>query len=76
MLLLRLDVAADFRRPGLTYGNGEVSNLPFESTLDLSMLVDPAGGIGLDEAHRRGDREIRLELHQQVDVVRHAPDLQ
>src|SRR6202163_2191202 len=76
MLLLSLDITTDFGHPGLTHGDAKVSNLPFEAPLDLSVLVDPARGIRFDEAKRRGNSKVRLELHQQVDMLRHATDLQ
>src|SRR3954453_17877418 len=59
MLSLSLDVAADLRHPGLAHGIGEVSRPPFKSPLDLPVLVDPAGGVRLDEPDRRGNREVR-----------------
>ena len=76
MFFLRPDVAADLVHAGLAHRDGEIAGLPLETPSDLLVLIDPAGGIRFDEADRLRDGKICLELHQQVDMVRYAADLQ
>ena len=67
---------ADLYYPRLAHPDSEIPSLPLESLLDFPVLIDPAGGICLDEAERRGNRKVRPELHQQVNMIWHAADLQ
>jgi hypothetical protein len=75
VLGLRPDIPADLQHPRLADRNRKVSSLPFEPSLDLPVVVDPAGRIRLQDTDRRGDRKVRPELREQMHVVRHAADL-
>src|SRR5436309_14138153 len=76
MVLLRPNIAADLVHARLAHRDGEIAGLPLKTPSDCLVLIDPSGGIRFDEADRLRDRKVCLELHQQVDMVRHAADLQ
>src|SRR3954468_21787542 len=76
VLLLIADVASDLVHERLAHGKNAVPHLPLESLHAAWPLVDPSRGVSLDLLDHHGDRDVRLEFGEEVDVVGHPADLQ
>ena len=65
-------------RPNLRFTDreGSIARLPGESRVLIRSLVRPFGRIGLNQLQHMGDRFVRLESSDEMDMVGHATDFQ
>src|SRR2546425_8454594 len=69
MLFLISDVTHDLGHVGLVDTECAVSRLPLESATQSAALVQPSGGIRLDNPDRVGEGQSRREPQEQVNMV-------
>lgn len=75
MFFLPLNVSSNNVNLRLADGERSISRLPFETVDIVSAFVDPFRRSGFDLSQHVGHRNRRRESHEDVNVIRHAPNL-